>query len=166
MQLDLAERRRFLEHLRPWWDVHRHRAPRSVLDHLHALESAGRLDVVAGSIARAQARASHLDVTIRRRGQTESRVEPWNWIVLATGPDLDLSTTSTLYAGLLETGLLVQDELRIGVIADEHGRALGRDGTPTSGLFVLGGARRAQLWEATSVPELRAQVAALAKTLG
>ena len=46
----LDEQRRFLRHLRPWWDVHRHRTPPHVANWIDAIKSAGVLRIVAGRV--------------------------------------------------------------------------------------------------------------------
>jgi uncharacterized NAD(P)/FAD-binding protein YdhS len=44
---DLATRQRFLRHLRPWWDVHRHRMAPAVAGRIGEMRSSGRLTVLA-----------------------------------------------------------------------------------------------------------------------
>jgi uncharacterized NAD(P)/FAD-binding protein YdhS len=43
-------RARFVRHLRPWWDVHRHRMPRLVAARIAAGQAAGQIVVAAGRI--------------------------------------------------------------------------------------------------------------------
>ena len=50
----IAERRRFLRHLRPWWDVHRHRIAPTIAARIDHLKETGRLDVQAGRIVEAR----------------------------------------------------------------------------------------------------------------
>ncbi len=79
-RLDTDERRRFLDHLRPYWETHRHRSsPETALGVAELIE-AGRLDVIAGRLERLsddgdavardvqQARDDDLGVTPRRQG--------------------------------------------------------------------------------------------------
>jgi uncharacterized NAD(P)/FAD-binding protein YdhS len=47
-QADTTTRARWLRHLRPWWDVHRHRISAPVAAALARLEAEGRLRIVAG----------------------------------------------------------------------------------------------------------------------
>ena len=48
----LAERQRFLRHLRPWWDIHRHRIAPEVATAVDRLVAEGRLSFLAGRIDR------------------------------------------------------------------------------------------------------------------
>jgi uncharacterized NAD(P)/FAD-binding protein YdhS len=47
---DAEKRARFLRHLRPFWDVHRHRLAPEVADRIDALVASGQLDFRAGQI--------------------------------------------------------------------------------------------------------------------
>jgi uncharacterized NAD(P)/FAD-binding protein YdhS len=42
-----ADRARFLRHLRPWWDIHRHRLPGEVAERIAAARASGLLAVRA-----------------------------------------------------------------------------------------------------------------------
>src|SRR5690606_8416216 len=46
----LSARRRFLKHIKPWWDVHRHRVPRHVHGQLVEAQKSGRLRIERGSV--------------------------------------------------------------------------------------------------------------------
>ena len=51
---DGATRARFLRHVRPYWDVHRHRLAPSVADRVDRLMAAGRLSVAGGKLVRVE----------------------------------------------------------------------------------------------------------------
>src|SRR5262249_35826518 len=48
--LPFQERKRFLRHARPYWEVHRHRVAPVVADEIDALLRSGSLSVIAGKI--------------------------------------------------------------------------------------------------------------------
>ncbi|MDP2310664.1 MAG: FAD/NAD(P)-binding protein [Pseudomonadota bacterium] len=165
--LGADDRRRFLVHVRPWWDAHRHRAPSDVLRYAAQLQAAGALDVRAGTIASAVADPHGIHVRVRRRGRSFAETWRVDHVINATGPDLDLARTGgPLYRNLFVRGHVAQDPDRLGLEAEASGAAIGGFGQVTPGLFVLGGARRAQRWENNAVPDLRAQADALAALLG
>jgi uncharacterized NAD(P)/FAD-binding protein YdhS len=68
----LPARRRFLEHARPWWDIHRHRMAPEVADRLRALIASGQVEVVPGRILGVAADERGARVSIRRRGARRS----------------------------------------------------------------------------------------------
>jgi uncharacterized NAD(P)/FAD-binding protein YdhS len=166
-RLTPVERRRFLRLARPYWEVHRHRAPDVVLAHVRRLQAAGALEVVAGRILGAEGHAEGVDVTFRRRGAAGvvERVRVGH-VINTTGPDTDLARAGgPLLRGLLAGGVLLQDPDQLGLRTASTGAALRADGTAHTSLFVLGQARRADLWEHTAVPDLSKAVAALATHL-
>lgn len=161
-----AERSRFLRHLRPYWEVHRHRAPDVVLRHARQLRAGGDLEIVAGRLVSGTFDASGIEVTIRRRGAAGTELARYDRVVNTTGPDTDLARGGgPLLQGLLRRGVLLQDPDRLGLRTDPSGAALRGDGTAHADLFVLGQARRADLWEHTAVPDLSKGAAALATLL-
>ena len=46
--MSLVQRRRFLRHARPYWDLHRHRMAPEIEKQIAALRASGRLEIVAG----------------------------------------------------------------------------------------------------------------------
>ena len=65
----LAERRRFLRHLRPWWDVHRHKIAPAIGAKIEAMQAEARLAVAAGKLVSAEAADGGAIVRFRARGQ-------------------------------------------------------------------------------------------------
>jgi uncharacterized NAD(P)/FAD-binding protein YdhS len=65
---------------------------------------------------------------------------------------------------LVDAAHLELNPFGLGVLTDEHGRARAR-GVVRSDLLVVGTLRKAQLWESTAVPELRAQAAGVATAI-
>ena len=159
----LAEQRRFVRHLRAYWDVHRHRIAPQVARRIDALQAAGRLVVLAGRVGRVAVAADGIDATIALRGGAGRVDGRWSALVNCTGPDARLERLpDPLLRGLAEQGWLQQDPHGLGVQTDRDGRVLARDGRPAPGLFYLGPLLRGDDWEATAVPELRARAARIA----
>ncbi len=71
-QLSIAERRRFLRHVRSHWDVHRHRLPDSVWQTLHNMRKSGRLRIDAGRVVAVHRAGSRVRVTWRARSSPVS----------------------------------------------------------------------------------------------
>lgn len=84
-------------------------------------------------------------------------------LVLCTGPGLDVDRApGRLLPPLLARGLVRPDPLAIGLEATPEGRVRDAGGTPQPWLRVLGALRRGELWESTTVGELRVQAAEVA----
>ncbi len=171
--LSIAERRRFLRHLRPYWDVHRHRAAPHVAALIAEMERSGRLVIHAGRLVsvsdrpgRSVGAAPVADVTIRDRRTGAERILSVERIVNAIGPGGDIrSSAEPFLDGLLRAGLAQADPLGLGLQSTSDGALIAADGTVSDRLFTLGTPRRGDLWESTAVPELRVQAARLAAHL-
>jgi uncharacterized NAD(P)/FAD-binding protein YdhS len=162
-EADMAERRRFLRHLRPWWEVHRHRIAPSIAEKVAAMEAEGRLAFAAGRIISA---AHDGTVEWRPRGSTEAREFKARRIVNCTGPEPDISRAGEpLLDALIARGRIRPDPLRIGIDVDADLRTVGADGTPSETLYAVGPMTRGALWEIVAVPDIRGQVKALAERL-
>ncbi|MBC6982845.1 FAD/NAD(P)-binding protein [Caulobacter sp. 17J80-11] len=162
-RLSETERSRFLRHLRPWWDVHRHRLAPEVAAHVEELLAAGRLEVAAGRLAKVSAGECRLTVEWRPRGEHDLRRSSVDLMVNCTGPAFDLTRArDPLVDALLAAGLVRSDRLKTGFDVDLNGRPLDAAGRPTPGLYAVGPLTRAAFWEIVAVPDIRTQAAALA----
>lgn len=162
-----VERSRFLRHLRPFWDVHRHRIAPSAADRLASAEASGRLRIVAGrilSLAPRPGEGFELVWRPRARGRPES-ASP-RVVVNATGPALALSAGAyPLLTTMAGRGLVRADALGLGIETAEGCRVVDATGVPSARIFAPGPPDRGRAWETTAVPEIRRQVADLARRL-
>lgn len=158
-----SQRNAFLRHLRPWWDIHRHRMAPQVARQIEILRETGELDVQAGSLAGLGARDDDLEVTWRPRGGRRVRTARFSAVINCTGQHGDLRRTGQpLIHGLLADGLIRSDPCRLGADVDDASRLIGADGAPTTGLYAVGPLTRGAFWEITSVPDIRWQAADVA----
>jgi uncharacterized NAD(P)/FAD-binding protein YdhS len=161
-----ADRARFLRHVRPLWEVHRHRLAPDIARWLDCEVRAGGLDLIAGRVVRVSPDAESSVVAYLPRGSRDESHVRADLVLNATGPAADpIHASDSLMRRLLERGDIARDPHGIGLRLDESGQALGADGRPRPGLFILGPARRARDWEATAVPELSRHAHALAGVL-
>lgn len=157
--LDDRQRRRFLRHLRPYWEVHRHRLSPPVADRFEGWIASGALTVTAGRLTGATSDA----ITWRVRGETVVRRLSAAVLINATGPENDITQTANpLLAQLLAEGRARPDPLRLGLDTTRDGSVTDANGRALSGLFAIGPLTRPAFWEAAAVPDLRNHAAALA----
>jgi uncharacterized NAD(P)/FAD-binding protein YdhS len=163
---NLAERRRFLRHLRPYWDVHRHRIAPAIAERIRDMVANGRLQFAAGRVLSTEAEGDHALVKWRPRGAAGERALRAARIVNCTGPEADIRRADEpLLRNLLMAGRIRPDACRIGIDIGERGQAIGAAGTGEPGLFAIGPMTRGALWEIVAVPDIRGQTAALADLL-
>ena len=161
-----AERRRFLRHLRPWWDVHRHRVAPAVGARIAAMQAEARLAVAAGKLVSAAPAEGGALVRFRVRGSDAVEALRVARIVNCTGPELDIVRAGDpLLSALLGAGKIRPDPLAIGIDVDGECRAIGVDGRPSERLSVIGPVTRGTFWESVAVPDIRGQAERVAARL-
>ncbi len=163
---DLTQRRRFLRHVRPWWEVVRHRLAPEVDARLARLREAGLFEMATGRLISLEATPTGVEATWSPRGGGASVRRAFTLAINCTGPLSDLrQSADPLVSDLLAAGLARPDACRLGLEVDEHSQMIGADGTPVDGLFAVGPLTRGQVWEMTAVPEIRIQAAEVAGAL-
>lgn len=153
------EQRRFLRHVRPWWDVHRHRIAPEVADVIARTLAEGRLEIVAGRIVRAHDASNGIEVEYRRRGAERSKTEGFAYAFNCTGPLHSIARSKDpLLRSLLDAGEVRPDHLGIG---------LEIDGTCRAGehLWAMGPLTKGRYWEIIAVPDIREQAAEVAENI-
>jgi uncharacterized NAD(P)/FAD-binding protein YdhS len=161
-----AERARFLRHLRPWWDVHRHRLAPEVHARLQAMLDRGQLQVLAAKTLGFVEQADGIEVTLRRRGSDAAEAIVAQRIVNCTGPLGDLSRTAEpLLQRLAAQGLIRPDAARLGIDVDNQGQTIDAQGRANPHLYALGPMTRGAFWEIVAVPDIRTQTWNVARRL-
>jgi uncharacterized NAD(P)/FAD-binding protein YdhS len=164
--LPMAEKRRFLRHVRPYWEVHRHRAAPEIGQFLDAQRSSDSLRLHAGRIASFTESAAGVEVTYRERKSGKEICLSVDRVINCTAPETDCrQLRDPLLDSLLAQGLAHPDPLFLGLDTSGEGALIDRHGTPSDSLYAVGPVRKASLWESTAVPELREQVRKLAQHL-
>ncbi|WP_175534882.1 MULTISPECIES: FAD/NAD(P)-binding protein [unclassified Pseudomonas] len=162
-RLPLDERKRFLRHVQPHWDVYRHRvAPQTFRIYQEAF-STSNVNLIAGRILSISVEEACVSVHIKTRG-TDNIVEgKFDQIINCTGPCTDISKINdTFISYLSKKAIICPDELNIGINVDKHYGVIDHSGKNLNWLSYVGPMLKAQLWEATAVPELRQHARALA----
>jgi uncharacterized NAD(P)/FAD-binding protein YdhS len=162
------EQARFLRHLRPFWDAHRHRLPMDVHGRLMAEFSDGRAVLLRGRVAEVTRGADGFTLKILRGSSGDS--PPRRPEIIETDlafdcsgfkPDLD----QPLIASLFDRGLARADPHRLGLVVERNGQVIGKGGKQIEGLFAIGPLGQGTLWEITAVPEIVAQADQAAQSL-
>ena len=157
-------RRQFARHLRPRWDVHRHRMAPRVSDAFAKLRDSGVLQVLSGRVTGYKPADSLIEVSIRLRSGAHTMFKAGH-IINCTGPGGDFARTAIpLIAELRDRRLAVPDALGVGIETRDCAVMDGY-GEPSSWLFALGPLTRPAWWEITAVPEINLQIERLVAQL-
>jgi len=164
--LNVTERRRFLRHVQPIWDTHRHRCAPEVMAVKDRLVAEGRLVCHRGEIQDYHWTRKTVEVACRLRGTNEIKRLCVRYVLSCTGPQADCrKLKDPLVRRLLSRDLLAPDPLKIGVNTGQGGRICNQAGEVIEGLYTLGSLQKGRLYESVAVPELRNQAATLAGLL-
>lgn len=156
--MPIQERRRFLRHLRPWWDIHRHRISGHVADRIDAVRVRSQLKIRAGRIRSYDVRGDRVALTYRQRGSDRLASVTAARVVNCSGPGCDFDRIADpLVRQLLRDGLVRPDALKLGLDVSGNCALLSREGAITPNLFAVGPATKGAFWEMTAVPDIRRQ---------
>jgi uncharacterized NAD(P)/FAD-binding protein YdhS len=162
--LSRDDRRRFLRHLKAFWEPHRHRVAPEVLAIKESLETRGRLCCYRGRVVAIEERRNQVEVTFCRAG--ENRTLRVSYVINCTGPECNYhKLKDPLVVQLFARGLIVPDPLFLGLDVGTGGAILNLLGERVRNLYTLGSPQKGILFETTAVPELRVQAKDLASRI-
>jgi uncharacterized NAD(P)/FAD-binding protein YdhS len=160
-----GERARFLRHLRPFWDIHRHRMAPAVAERIADLRQQGGLEIAAGRLRELDAEAGGIAALVDLKGGGQRKIAA-DWLINCSGPQSDFACIrEPLIRNLLKTGTARPDALRLGLDVGANLALVRRDGTASRRLFALGPPTRGVFWEITAVPDIRNQCRTFASWL-
>jgi uncharacterized NAD(P)/FAD-binding protein YdhS len=161
------DRARFLRHVRPWWDVHRHRMAPAVAAQIQEALARRQLRIHAGRVVDCSSAGEGGAVRFRPRGGGDPVALRVARVINCSGlaPDITKVTDPLLQSLLLE-GTARPDPLRLGLDVTVKGALRNRNGVASQRLFAVGTLTRGVFWEVTAVPDLRRQCEAVARHLG
>ena len=164
--LHVSERKRFLRHVRCFWEVHRHRLAPEVGRALDELRQSGQLVTIAGRVLSCVEHNTQVEISYRDRESTGTETLRVSRVVNCTGHETDArKIDSAVVRSLLDNHLARVDSSALGLDIGEDGGVIDGSGITSKSLFALGSVRKGLLWESTAVPEIRVQAHSLAELL-
>ncbi len=161
-----SAKRRFVEHARAWWDVHRHRMAPEVAERLNAIMASGQLTVAPARVISVEEHAFGVKLVYHRRGQSKPLSLIVQKIVDCRGIMTDpVNSQNVLVQSMLRDGLARPDPLRLGLDVTWECEILDANGQSSQRLYAVGPITRGAFWETIAVPDIRVQCAKLARRL-
>jgi uncharacterized NAD(P)/FAD-binding protein YdhS len=159
-----SEKKRFLRHLRPFWDAHRYQMapqPAAIID---AECAAGNLRICAARIQSVSLEGEQFKVTLKSREAGVRTEEKFDAIVNCTGPDhAHVVETNSVLRSLAAAGLICADAFGLGVHTDLSARAVSRTLDPSADIFIAGPLARATFGELMGLPQVSQHAALVAQ---
>jgi uncharacterized NAD(P)/FAD-binding protein YdhS len=165
--LSEADKRRFLRHGRAWWDVHRHRIAPSADAALTGAQSSGQLRILPARLRAFEERDDGgVNVVITQAGSETSERLAAGAVFECRGRASDIMRTENPFLqSVLRRGQARPDTLRLGLDVTGDCAIIGREGTTAQRMFAVGPVTSGVFWEITAVPDIRLQVARVARRL-
>jgi len=159
-------RRRFLSHIRPFWNIHRHRLPPDLHARLEEAVKAGQVRLVAGTYLDIERLGAEVRAIVRRKGAGNLTFFDVARVYDCGGISVDVEHSSNpAIRTLLARGDIRPDPLHIGLEVDTECRTVDRFGTPSDRLLAVGPLTRGTFFEIEAIPDIRVQCAELANRL-
>jgi uncharacterized NAD(P)/FAD-binding protein YdhS len=164
--LDLSERRRFLRHMRSFWESCRHRTPQASWSVIETLHRDGTLEFCPGRLQDFEENEDGVKVFLRTRKRESVELNA-GWVLNCIGPESNFRQhlNDPLIINLIARGVLHPDPLFLGIDALPNGQVMGAAGTAFPQISTLGPPLRGVLWETTAIPEIRTQAQRLAQRI-
>jgi uncharacterized NAD(P)/FAD-binding protein YdhS len=163
--LPLADQQRFLRHLKPYWEPHRHRMAPQIAEQTEHYRSTGRLRVIAGRIRNISRVKDSVEVRISPNDAPDCTLEI-DRVINCTGLHDDYcDSRRPLIRSMIADGSASANDLGLGFRTGANGALVDSAGETSRALFTLGPPRRGELFETTAVPEIRTQAEELARHL-
>jgi uncharacterized NAD(P)/FAD-binding protein YdhS len=163
--LPAPEQKRFLRHLRPYWDSHRHRMAPAAAEEFRRLVEDGTLVIKPGRVRAITPRPGPggpvAEVAIQSRGCCTEETMTVQRVLHATGVGPQ-AVQDRLVAGLVAAGRARTDAHGMGLDVTDRLQLLDRSGARTEGIWALGPLVRGVFWECTAVPDIRLQARTIA----
>lgn len=152
--LSVADRQRFLRHLRHYWDVHRYRVAPQVAEVLEARQRTGSLQVQAARLLSISGEDETLRLTLARRGGGVQTLSV-DHLILTTGPaHRALTDSQPFLQDLARRGLIRADALGMGLEVDSRSRAVAEPHVEALPVLVAGPAARGRFGELMGLPQV------------
>ena len=156
LRLPESERRRFLRHALPWWNIHRHRVAPDVFQQFDSMMRSGQVSIRAGYLLNVE-EADGLTLSYRLRGTDNISSMEADWIVNCTGMERAGISHSPLLREMNRQGLIEADPLGLGIVVDAQSRISRSESSGGPALYAVGALTAGQFWEITAVPDIRVQ---------
>ena len=160
--LNEASKKRFIRHLKPYWEIHRHRAPQRVLQLLARATQEGRFKLLKGYVKKVEVKGHRLSIQLATSSNTS--LITTDYLLNSSGLQQDIALTSDpLLQKLLERKFMIPDRNLLGIQTDDSGALISAEGKKN--IFTLGALRRASEFECTAAKEISRQAFMLSEVL-
>ena len=159
-------KRQFLRHVRPWWNIHRHRLPPDLHARLVEAVDAGQVSLIAAEFVGIERHGDGVRATLRPRGTDVRKVMDVERVYDCGGVSVDVRASGNpLIQHLVRIGAAQPDDMHIGLDIDDKCALVSADGQVSQRVRVVGPLTRGRFFEIEAVPDIRVQCQTVAASL-
>lgn len=160
------QKRQFLRHVRPWWNIHRHRLPPDLHALLLGAIEAGQVSLVAAEFVAIERAGETVRATIRPRGTSQRKHVDVARVYDCGGVTVDVrASTNPVIRHLIQSGAARPDIMHIGIDVDDSCALIAADGAISERVRVVGPLTRGRYFEIEAIPDIRVQCANVAEDI-
>jgi uncharacterized NAD(P)/FAD-binding protein YdhS len=157
------EKKRFLRHVRPFWDAHRYQMAPQAAAIIESACATGNLRICAARVQSVSLEGEQFKVSLKWRHAGTREEENFDAVVNCTGPDhASVVENNSVLRSLSEAGLICPDGFGLGLHTDLSARAVSRSLEPSANIFVAGPLARATFGELMGLPQVSQHAALVA----
>jgi uncharacterized NAD(P)/FAD-binding protein YdhS len=165
MNWDTEEKKQFIRHVRPFWEMMRHRIPPESDQVIQQLIRKGQLQIRKARLEKATVLDNGISVEWNEKQMPCKGV--FQKLINCTGPQSNYrKLRSPLLQSLLDQGITMLDEIGLGILCTPEGQLINRSGSLQEKIHCIGPMLKAVRWETTAVREIREQAFMLAQKIG
>lgn len=156
------EKLKFLRHVLPYWNIHRHRVHHHIMQQLEQMQVTKQLHLWRGRVIS----VGDGKACIRPRHNMTVKEIPCRTLINCMGPTLEMRPTQQkLIQSLLEKRFIKLDNLKLGIKVATSGAVLNNQQQVSATMFALGAPTKGTTWEISAVPEIRKQIGSVLEHL-
>lgn len=162
----MREKKQFLRHVRPWWNIHRHRLPPDLYEGLERAVQTGQVQLIAAEFVGIERAGDGVRATLRPRGSNQRQTMEVARVYDCGGVSVDIrASANPLLRFLVQSGTARPDPMHIGLDVDANSALIAADGRVSPRTRAIGPLTRGRYFEIEAIPDIRLQAAAIAKSL-
>lgn len=146
-----VEKRRFLRHLKPWYDVNRYRMVPQTGATVAKMAASGHLVYRVARLTGLEICGDRLEARLVGRDRFASH-EEFDSVINCTGPETPLE--APFIGALCDLGLAERDKLGLGLQTDGTGRVLDGHGRAQDAIWAFGLLTRGRFGDMTAIPQI------------
>lgn len=162
-RFDENEKRKILQHLLPFWNIHRHRMSPDIYEKIQSLINSNKLDIISTQCFESEIQNNGISLIIAHRGSSKTEKILSSFVFNCIGPNYSISNTQNLLIrNLLKNRLIEEDITGLGIRLTLNGLAHNVYNAP---IYPIGSLLIGELLECTAVPDLRFYAQDMAKKI-